>query len=320
MPIIDFKEIPEAHLATGLQDTFEMFARDFLQEIMGFAIIQGPDRGSDLGKDIIAEETRHGVLGSTRVKWLISCKHKAHSGRSVGVDDEKDIAGRCTLHGATGFIGFYSTIASSRVAETIDLLVSNERINERQIFDRERLEHYLLCNEAGRRLARRYFPASWLEWEDNQPRTFGGQYSPLECAHCGIDLLKSGYGVIAFFNHETEEVAKESTMEETHHESQPAINVEDVRWACQLACDRRTLEKAASEDLYDISRNYSISDFILPENYVETIGSLVKEVCHGTLVFSPRATEKLLHLMSAAAQMTVRHAGYEYPRDMSGPD
>ncbi len=25
MPVLDFKEIPEAHKATGLQDTFELF-------------------------------------------------------------------------------------------------------------------------------------------------------------------------------------------------------------------------------------------------------------------------------------------------------
>ncbi len=30
MPVLDFTEIPEAHLATGRQDTFELFARDFL--------------------------------------------------------------------------------------------------------------------------------------------------------------------------------------------------------------------------------------------------------------------------------------------------
>lgn len=33
MPILDFKEIPEAHKATGLQDTFELFARDFLSSL-----------------------------------------------------------------------------------------------------------------------------------------------------------------------------------------------------------------------------------------------------------------------------------------------
>ena len=44
--ILDFKEIPEANRGTGLQDTFELFARDFLA-FMGFRIVQDPDRGAD---------------------------------------------------------------------------------------------------------------------------------------------------------------------------------------------------------------------------------------------------------------------------------
>jgi len=44
MPILNFKEIPEAHIANGEQDRFEMFARDFL-EYLGYKIISNPDRG-----------------------------------------------------------------------------------------------------------------------------------------------------------------------------------------------------------------------------------------------------------------------------------
>ncbi|MEG7414448.1 hypothetical protein V6E00_06255 [Serratia marcescens] len=53
MPVLDFKEIPEAHKATGLQDTFELFSRDFLG-FLGYKIISDPDRGADGGADIIA--------------------------------------------------------------------------------------------------------------------------------------------------------------------------------------------------------------------------------------------------------------------------
>lgn len=33
MSAINFKEIPEAHLGGGMQDTFELFARDFLSHL-----------------------------------------------------------------------------------------------------------------------------------------------------------------------------------------------------------------------------------------------------------------------------------------------
>ncbi len=71
MPVLDFKEIPEAHKATGFQDTFELFARDFLS-LIGYKIISHPNRGADGGADLIVEEKRTGVGGETIVKWLVS--------------------------------------------------------------------------------------------------------------------------------------------------------------------------------------------------------------------------------------------------------
>ena len=52
--ILDFKEIPQANLGSGLQDTFELFARDFLS-YLGYRIIQDPDRGADGKKDLIVD-------------------------------------------------------------------------------------------------------------------------------------------------------------------------------------------------------------------------------------------------------------------------
>ena len=60
MPILNFKEIPEAHIATGMQDTFELFARDFLS-FMGYKIVTDPDRGQ------IVRETGHEDLATPRL-------------------------------------------------------------------------------------------------------------------------------------------------------------------------------------------------------------------------------------------------------------
>jgi len=40
--ILDFKEIPQANKGGGLQDTFELFTRDFLQ-LLGYRIIESPE-------------------------------------------------------------------------------------------------------------------------------------------------------------------------------------------------------------------------------------------------------------------------------------
>ena len=136
--ILDFKEIPEAHIAGGKQDTFEMFARDFFEEL-GFNIIEGPDRGADGGRDLIIEEERNGLLGKTNIRWLVSCKHKAHSGRSVTDKDDSNIKDRMERNKAGGFIGFYSTLPSSSLQKTIQ----NSLEEKGKIFDREKIENMI---------------------------------------------------------------------------------------------------------------------------------------------------------------------------------
>lgn len=112
MSIIDFKEIPPANSGNGDQDSFELFARDFVVEILGLKIISQPNRGADGGKDFLAEEIQSGTISETHIRWLVSCKHFAHSGKSVSDSDEQNILDRVHQHMADGFIGFYSTIAT----------------------------------------------------------------------------------------------------------------------------------------------------------------------------------------------------------------
>jgi hypothetical protein len=114
--ILNFKEIPQANLGNGQQDTFEFFSRDFLG-IFGYEIIQNPDRWVDGKKDLIIHETRKGLTGETKIKWLVSCKHHAHSGKSVSDMDEPNILDRITVHNCDGFIGFYSIIPSTSLRQ-----------------------------------------------------------------------------------------------------------------------------------------------------------------------------------------------------------
>lgn len=114
MPILDFREISTAAHGAS-RDQFELFAREFLG-FMGLEVLVGPDRGPDARRDLIVQERRTGVLGETQVRWLVSCKHKAHSGASISPDDEADIKDRLEMHGCDGFLAFYSTVPSSGLA------------------------------------------------------------------------------------------------------------------------------------------------------------------------------------------------------------
>jgi hypothetical protein len=141
--IIDFKEIPVANKGGGQQDQFELFACSFLEAI-GFEVLRRPDRGPDDKKDMILQEKRNGIGGETVINWLVSCKHFAHSGKSVSDIDEQDISDRVKKHNCQGFIGFYSTIPSSSLSNK---LYSLKQEFESLTFDCARIENELLRNK-----------------------------------------------------------------------------------------------------------------------------------------------------------------------------
>lgn len=157
--IIDFTEIPKANKGGGQQDTFELFARDFLQEI-GFEIIRHPDRGPDGKKDMIVRETRNGVGGKTTIDWLVSCKHNAHSKKSEAVKDtdEPNVTERLTANCCQGFIGIYSTIATPSLS---NMLFGCKDKFEHQIYDHKRIEKLILEKKERHLLFKRYFTSSY---------------------------------------------------------------------------------------------------------------------------------------------------------------
>lgn len=159
MAALDFKEIPPAH--TGLErDQFETFAREFLHS-EGFKVVENPDRGVDDGSDLIVEEDRTGPGGTNKVRWLVSCKHKAHSGDSVRAADEINVRDRIENHECLGFISFYSTLPSSGLSTTLKAL--SPRFEYLQL-DNGIIERKLLENPRGRTLAARYMPISFQRW------------------------------------------------------------------------------------------------------------------------------------------------------------
>src|SRR4029077_12579754 len=140
MPILDFEEIPLAHVFDGYSDAFELFAREVLA-LIGYEIVESPSRGPDGGKDLIVSESRKGVGGKTEIKWLVSCKHTAATKKAIGVSNEPSILERVKSNNCHGFMGFYSTLPSSALASRLHNL--NKEI-EIQWFDREKIESQLI--------------------------------------------------------------------------------------------------------------------------------------------------------------------------------
>lgn len=294
MAIIDFKEIPCANSGGGDQDTFELFARDFANEILGLKIISQPNRGADGGKDFLAEEIRNGTLSKSSIRWLVSCKHFAHSGKSVSDNDELNISDRMHQHNADGFIGFYSTIASSGLGSRLEALKKDYSV---EIFDGKKIEQWLLKFK-DTTLFKRYFPKSFEKWggKKYEPTILLGEYQPLHCVVCGKDLLSNktydltveAGGLIVF-------VEKFETRE-----------VHDVVGVCHGECDRKyrtQLEKKG----FITSWEY-ISDFILPTIYLKKQMALINNLFYhnSQMVFTESGIEAYKDILIALSQLVLR--------------
>ena len=125
MGLIDFNEVPSSKGGVIGQDEWALFAREFFSALH-IDVEEGPDRGSDSGRDLLVVKTK-GLLGSGQHRWLVSCKHFAHTNRSVSIKDEQDILGRVSRFKTDGFMGFYSTVPSSELNRT--LKAYEDRIN-----------------------------------------------------------------------------------------------------------------------------------------------------------------------------------------------
>jgi len=276
MPVIDFKEIPEAHLTSGMQDTFELFARDFLK-YLGYEIAEDPSRGADGGKDLIVIERRKGIGGETSVKWLVSCKHKAHSGSSVNPDVEKNIRDRIESNHCNGFIGFYSTLASSGLNNMIQGLSSKHEV---QIFDREKIESELLNHPDGWHLARRFFPKSMDRWNTENPKPAKIFHPPptLCCDHCGKDLLDpKPEGIIVMWY---------SYKETNKH-------VQRIYWSCKGSCDEQLKKLTRLEFNRNLIDGWEdIPDIASPFLFIRWVMSSLNELKNGD-TYSPEAFGKL---------------------------
>jgi hypothetical protein len=80
----------------------ELLVRELLLS-MGYRVDRsGKDR--DDGRDLLCDEPGEEFFGAKLRRWLISCKHKARSGASVGTDELGEFVTLCQQHRASGFL------------------------------------------------------------------------------------------------------------------------------------------------------------------------------------------------------------------------
>ena len=287
MPVVDFTEIPIANTGTGNQDTFELFARDFFTALE-FQIEEGPSRGADGGKDLIVLEELIGNLTTTKRRWIISCKHYAHSGKSVSNNDEIDVLGRVRNYKAEGFIGFYSTLPSSSLRQK---LKNHEDEIAIKVWDKEEIESHLINDKRLQVVFKRYFPKSHKNWQSHNsaPTMVFDSYTPLECVVCGKDLLVDKSGNVA--------VAIKWENEKRY--------VLDVYWACRGYCDRKK-EDMIYKESGAITGWEEIADLSIPMVYLRWFISILNDIRNGRSVYTDEAFEKFRYFTMCMSQVVFK--------------
>lgn len=281
--VLDFKEIPQANLGSGEQDTFELFARDFLQTL-GYKILQQPDRGADGKKDLIVQEARVGLSGTTHIKWLVSCKHHAHSGKSVFDKDEPNILDRVAVHNCDGFLGFYSTLPSTSLGRNLESLKSRIEV---QTFDSVQIEKVLLDSPDGLKLSSRFFPLSLSNYviENPKPSNIFSEALSINCECCGKNLLDDKKGIFVL-------LSKIGNIDSDNYKKEPYIK---AYFSCHGQCDK-ILKNKYSQDEMLIDQWIGISDYLSPTGYLKRLMAWLNSFNDEKEVMSSEVFEKLKKL------------------------
>ena len=287
--ILDFKEIPQANKATGEQDKFELFAREFLA-YMEYNIVEDPSRGADGGKDFVVEELFTQKDGSLQtIKWLVSCKHYAHSGKSISDTDELNVGDRVKQHQCDGFMGFYSTLPSSGLSQRL------HNVCKATIYDSEKIERFIINsnnNPQALSLFVRFFPISWKKYlsltneqvlVNDIKRTFVTKQvndnkplfdAKIKCDICGKNLF---------------EVPRKSIYVLVVGEKDKII---DVKYLTKGECDMVSSQQIRKNGNVDYWGEFS--DLLSPNTWMSELVGFIKDVNQGK--YTENAFKKMLNL------------------------
>lgn len=285
MSIVNFLEIPKANRGGKDQDAFELFGRDFLERF-GFKVLQHPARGADSGRDLIVQERRLGIAGETDVTWLVSCKHFAHSGKAVGVEDESSVLERVKAAKTDGFLGFYSTLPSSGLSTRLREL-ENDLVS--MIFDSAKIEDQLVTASGMASVFARYFPQSYAAWKVANPKRAELLFEDetLACECCGCDLLrpeKFGKSILVMWRNYVRD----------KDEPEP---FDTVYCCCKGKCDHALREKYGGQERRD--RWEELKEFTIPTLYIINVMNIQAWLNDG-YKFTDEALAKLRRILILA--------------------
>ncbi|MBB3453160.1 hypothetical protein FHT86_001416 [Rhizobium sp. BK313] len=161
MPILKFEELSDSEQKSPKGENFEGLIREIGREL-GLRP-EWTGRGADQGRDLFFTERREGPLGTTQVRWLVSCKDYAHSQRSVSEQDVGAVTDKLVQHEADGFLLATTSIATTGLKSLLDGIAKQGQYKT-LVWDRHELENILL-REPCTHLVKRYLPKSYEAYQ-----------------------------------------------------------------------------------------------------------------------------------------------------------
>lgn len=180
--MIDFKELPE----DGVK--FEQLIRELLV-LEGFET-HWTGVGQDGGRDLVVTEKLKGALSEYERKWLISCKHTANHGKSLGREQAGNITEDCNAIGAEGYILVCSTQPTASLVTRLAEIEQSQKIITK-FWDSIEIEKKLLQPNTFS-LIHTFFPKSaqnyeWKIYNAYSPAFWAANYKDyffyLSCRH-----------------------------------------------------------------------------------------------------------------------------------------
>lgn len=133
--MIDFKELDKDG------NDFELLIRELLYN-KGLEVYWS-GKGPDGGKDLLCIERYQSCFKEFTRRWLVQCKHNAHSGKAVSSSELGTIENSCGLYNADGYLLVCSTFPSSTAVRMIEEIGNNKKITT-TFWDCRTLERHLL--------------------------------------------------------------------------------------------------------------------------------------------------------------------------------
>jgi hypothetical protein len=171
--MINFRELPEDGVA------FEQLIREICIRLDLHP--QWSGKGPDQGRDIIITETIDGPIARFERRWLVQCKHNAHSGKSVGRDDVGNIVDDCMQVGAEGYLLACTTQPSSALVTKLQELEGNKALKlVTKVWDCVDIEKMIFQPQffaLGSLFFRESFRAiPWMVYNSGTPNKWTGNY------------------------------------------------------------------------------------------------------------------------------------------------